>query len=100
MSEKNLKIFGTVGGSTREWFKQVPTGQELKNSNPEREFTVGQTIESYVIKGTEADAYSILEQYSHDPRLGQPGVQVHFKEENHPLDTITVNVFKIDLVPD
>lgn len=53
MSEKPLKIFGKVGGRTREWFKQVPTGQELKNSNPEREFTVGKTIESYTIKGSE-----------------------------------------------
>lgn len=74
MSEKPLKIFGKVGGSTREWFKQVPTELELKNSNPEREFTVGKTVESYTIKGTEADAYSILGQYSHDPRLGQLGV--------------------------
>lgn len=100
MSEKPLKIFGTVGGSTREWYEQVPTNAELKNSNPYREFTVGETIESYTIKGTESDAWTILGQYSHDPVLGRKGVQVHYKQEEHPLDTITVNVFKIDLVPD
>lgn len=104
MSEKPLKIFGTVGGSTREWYEQVPTNAELKHGTPEhptvREFTVGETIESYTIKGTEADAWTILGQYSHDPVLGRKGVQVHYKQEEHPLDTISVNIFKIDLVPD
>lgn len=64
MSEKPIKIFGTVGSQTREWFRQKPTDEQLRVGTEEhpltRSLAVGETVESYTIKGTEADAWTIL----------------------------------------
>lgn len=101
MSEKPIKIYGQVGITTGGWYAQIPNDEELRVGTPEhplsRPLAVGETVESYTIRGTEADAINILNQYSHEPHSGNLGVQVHYKQELHPLDTISVNVFRITI---